>query len=294
MPGLRCRRGRPWPPARLPPRHSLFRPPSAPALGQATLALPGPGVSQDHVHRGTPTGRAPGRNSPPCNGLADRRAGPVGHLNLGLGPPARRLLAHPLGRHPGRGPQMHRKHRPADRRERARRRRACWSHTGPPGTGMVVGIVDHSSDANGCPCHGSSTSYRDGPARPTLTGLGRAARNSPLVSRPLRWTRTTAMRTRSATNSPTPSPSRTRSTSSNSDPQVDEVRRRVQQETLGDRGRKGDPLYGIRPPLQIGAEHLTTNRPRDSMPSSPPGTPSKSSATSTTPARNGVENLSPT
>lgn len=26
---------------------------------------------------------------------------------------------------------------------------------------------------------------------------------------------------------------------------VDEVRRRVQQETLGHRGRKGDPLYGI-------------------------------------------------
>jgi transposase len=38
---------------------------------------------------------------------------------------------------------------------------------------------------------------------------------------------------------------------------VDEVRRRVQQDTLGHRGRKGDPLYGIRRTLQIGAEHLT-------------------------------------
>ncbi|GAA4026935.1 hypothetical protein GCM10023063_04900 [Arthrobacter methylotrophus] len=38
---------------------------------------------------------------------------------------------------------------------------------------------------------------------------------------------------------------------------VDEVRGRVQQETLGLRGRKGDPLYGIRRTLQIGAEHLT-------------------------------------
>jgi transposase len=38
---------------------------------------------------------------------------------------------------------------------------------------------------------------------------------------------------------------------------VDEIRRRVQQETLGHRGRKGDPLYGIRRTLQIGAEHLT-------------------------------------
>ena len=38
---------------------------------------------------------------------------------------------------------------------------------------------------------------------------------------------------------------------------VDKVRRRAQQNTLGHRGRKGDPLYGIRRTLQIGAEHLT-------------------------------------
>ena len=38
---------------------------------------------------------------------------------------------------------------------------------------------------------------------------------------------------------------------------VDEVRREVQQDTLGHRGRKGDPLYGIRRTLQIGAEHVT-------------------------------------
>jgi transposase len=37
----------------------------------------------------------------------------------------------------------------------------------------------------------------------------------------------------------------------------DEVRRRVQQETLGHRGRKGDPLYGIRTILRAGAERLT-------------------------------------
>ena len=41
---------------------------------------------------------------------------------------------------------------------------------------------------------------------------------------------------------------------------VDEVRRRVQQDTLGHRGRKGDPLYGIRRTLQIGAEHLTATQ----------------------------------
>ena len=38
---------------------------------------------------------------------------------------------------------------------------------------------------------------------------------------------------------------------------VDEVRRRVQQDTLGHRGRKGDPLYGIQSILRAGAENLT-------------------------------------
>lgn len=38
---------------------------------------------------------------------------------------------------------------------------------------------------------------------------------------------------------------------------VDEVRRRAQQATLGRRGHKHDPLYGIRGLLRHGAEHLT-------------------------------------
>lgn len=38
---------------------------------------------------------------------------------------------------------------------------------------------------------------------------------------------------------------------------VDEVRRRVQQETLGHRGHAGDPLYGIRMILRCGRERLT-------------------------------------
>lgn len=38
---------------------------------------------------------------------------------------------------------------------------------------------------------------------------------------------------------------------------VDEVRRRVQQEIHGHRGRKGDSLYGIRMILRCGAERLT-------------------------------------
>lgn len=43
---------------------------------------------------------------------------------------------------------------------------------------------------------------------------------------------------------------------------VDEVRRRVQQQTLGHRGRKGDPLYGIRRELRRGADKLS-ERARD-------------------------------
>lgn len=38
---------------------------------------------------------------------------------------------------------------------------------------------------------------------------------------------------------------------------LDECRQRVQQETLGHRGRKGDPLYRIRGLLRHGVEHLT-------------------------------------
>src|SRR5512135_1332253 len=38
---------------------------------------------------------------------------------------------------------------------------------------------------------------------------------------------------------------------------INTVRRRVQQDTLGHRGHKGDPLYGIRRVLLRGAENLT-------------------------------------
>src|SRR5664280_3036665 len=38
---------------------------------------------------------------------------------------------------------------------------------------------------------------------------------------------------------------------------VDEVRRRVQQDIHGHRGRKDDPLYRIRNILRAGVEHLT-------------------------------------
>ncbi|WOO96303.1 ISL3 family transposase [Actinomyces urogenitalis] len=38
---------------------------------------------------------------------------------------------------------------------------------------------------------------------------------------------------------------------------VNDVRRRIQQETLGHRGRKGDPLYGIRHVLRAGRQRLS-------------------------------------
>ena len=41
---------------------------------------------------------------------------------------------------------------------------------------------------------------------------------------------------------------------------VDDVRRRIQQETLGHRGRKSDPLYGIRHVLRAGRERLTSRQ----------------------------------
>ena len=52
---------------------------------------------------------------------------------------------------------------------------------------------------------------------------------------------------------------------------VDEVRRRVQQDTLGRRGCKGDPLYGSRRTLQTGAEHLTDKQDAGTTGSSPSG-----------------------
>src|SRR5215213_8652866 len=57
---------------------------------------------------------------------------------------------------------------------------------------------------------------------------------------------------------PTRSPSSTPSTWVRLGTQVvDEVRRRVQQDTVGHRGHKDDPLYKIRGLLRCGREHLT-------------------------------------
>ncbi|WP_444964457.1 ISL3 family transposase [Pseudarthrobacter sulfonivorans] len=133
-----------------------------------------------------------------------------------------------------------------------------WSHTGPPGSGMVTGIVDHTRDENGV-VHArlldlvpgrSGKAYADwlkdrGPgftagiktaALDPFRGYANAIRDE----LPEAITVLDAFRVVKLGSA-----------------MVDEVRRRVQQNTLGHRGRKGDPLYGIRRTLQIGAEHLT-------------------------------------
>lgn len=69
-----------------------------------------------------------------------------------------------------------------------------------------------------------------------------------------RWTRSRGTRARSKTASRTPSPFHLVKLGTQA---VDETRRRVQQDTLGHRGRTGDPLYGIQRLLRAGAENLT-------------------------------------
>ncbi len=71
---------------------------------------------------------------------------------------------------------------------------------------------------------------------------------------------------------------------------LDEVRRRVQQATLGRRGHKDDPLYRIRRTLLTGIEHLT-DRQRERLDTYPTATPPArsswppNSSTPCTPAR---------
>src|SRR5512135_3077341 len=72
-----------------------------------------------------------------------------------------------------------------------------------------------------------------------------------------RSTRSAATRLRCAVGCPRPPWCSTRFTRCASQDAINTVRRRVQQDTLGHRGHKGDPLYGIRRVLLRGAENLT-------------------------------------
>ena len=89
-----------------------------------------------------------------------------------------------------------------------------------------------------------------------------------------RWTRSGVMPTPSEMSSRTRSRSSTRSTSSSSAQVVDEVRRRVQQHTVGHRVHKDDPQHKIRGLLRHAHDHLThPGRPRGWTPDSRPVTP---------------------
>lgn len=133
-----------------------------------------------------------------------------------------------------------------------------WSHTGPPGTGLITGIVDHSRDEHGRPRARlldllpgrTGTVYADWLAAqgPAFTAGIRTATLDPFhgYANAIRDELPEAITVLDAFH-----------VVKLGGAVVDEVRRRVQQDTLGHRGRKGDPLYGIRRTLQIGAEHLT-------------------------------------
>ncbi|MET3946369.1 ISL3 family transposase [Arthrobacter sp. AL08] len=133
-----------------------------------------------------------------------------------------------------------------------------WAHTGPPGTGMVTGIVDHTRDADGV-VHArlldlvpgrSGKAYADW-LKDRGTGFTAGIKTAALdpfrgYANAIRDELPEAITVLDAFH-----------VVKLGSAMVDEVRRRVQQDTLGHRGRKGDPLYGIRRTLQIGAEHLT-------------------------------------
>lgn len=133
-----------------------------------------------------------------------------------------------------------------------------WSHTGPPGTGMVTGIVDHTRDADGV-VHArlldlvpgrSGKAYADW-LKDQGSGFAAGIKTAALdpfrgYANAIRDELPDALTVVDAFHVVKLGGS-----------MVDDVRRRVQQDTLGHRGRKGDPLYGIRRTLQCGIEHLT-------------------------------------
>lgn len=138
-----------------------------------------------------------------------------------------------------------------------------WSHVGPPGIGLITGIVDHSRDENGRP-------------RARLLDLVKGRTGAVYAD----WLAEQGTAFTSGIRTATLDPFHGYANAIRDElPEaitvldafhvvklggqvVDEVRRRVQQDTLGHRGRAGDPLYGIRRSLQIGAEHLTEKQIR--------------------------------
>jgi transposase len=133
-----------------------------------------------------------------------------------------------------------------------------WSHTGPPGSGMVTGIVDHTRGPDGAP-RARLLDLVEGRSGPVYKG----------------WLRDRGDAFRAGIRVASLDPFQGYKNAIDDQLQdaeavldafhvvklgtaaVDEVRRRVQQDTLGHRGHKGDPLYGIQRTLRCGAERLT-------------------------------------
>ncbi|MCO4252586.1 ISL3 family transposase [Pseudarthrobacter sp. MDT3-9] len=133
-----------------------------------------------------------------------------------------------------------------------------WTHTGFPGTGMVTGIIDHTRDADGN-VHArlldlvpgrSGKAYGDWLKEqgPGFTNGIKVATLDPYpgYANAIRDELPEAITVVDAFHIVKLGTG-----------MVDDVRRRVQQDTLGHRGRKDDPLYGIRRTLQQGIESLT-------------------------------------
>ncbi|MGH7429042.1 MAG: ISL3 family transposase [Candidatus Methylomirabilaceae bacterium] len=133
-----------------------------------------------------------------------------------------------------------------------------WTHTGFPGTGMVTGIIDHTRDADGN-VHArlldlvpgrSGKAYGDWLKEqgPDFTSRIKVATLDPFrgYANAIRDELPEAITVVDAFHIVKLGTG-----------MVDDVRRRVQQDTLGHRGRKDDPLYGIRRTLQQGIESLT-------------------------------------
>lgn len=133
-----------------------------------------------------------------------------------------------------------------------------WTHTGFPGTGMVTGIIDHTRDEHGN-VHArlldlvpgrSGKAYGDWlqAQGPSFTNGIKVATLDPFrgYANAIRDELPEAITVVDAFHIVKLGTG-----------MVDDVRRRVQQDTLGHRGRKDDPLYGIRRTLQQGIESLT-------------------------------------
>lgn len=133
-----------------------------------------------------------------------------------------------------------------------------WTHVGLPGRRAVTGIIDHTPDEDGRP---RARLLDLVPGRSGAAYQGWLARQSPAFRDGV--TTATLDPFRGYANA---IPDQLPATQVVLDAfhivklgtqMVDEVRRRVQQNTTGHRGRAGDPLYRIRRALTCGVEHLT-------------------------------------